>query len=165
MSSAFKATSSREATLSSSGKRWLTSSGRGGRTASTALEGLAEFRSSKSLASSESLHSHKSPSQFSWSHPFPINALSLTKETADYRLEFSLLCNSVTCKIRLLFIFKWNCSATGEKFLSGQQQKLSEHLCTRWVGNLEPLVHHFLFPKFCSATRNNNQAQCIPYFD
>lgn len=106
MSSAFRATSSGEGIINSSNKLCLNSLGRGRSTASTTMEVLVEFRSSKSLASSEYPHSSMSPSQFSGSHSLPINALTLTKIPLTGSWTLSLLCNSVTCRIQLFLVLQ-----------------------------------------------------------
>lgn len=86
------------ATTGSSDKGRLTSAGRGGRAALAGKEdsvGLRDLMSPTSLGSS-----HTSPFQCSAFYFFPINSMTLTKETL-WGWKFNLYCNSATHRVRL----------------------------------------------------------------
>ena len=89
--------------------------------------------------------------ELNWS--LPNQCSTFNKRPLTIGWNFSLLCNSVTCKIILLFVFQRKFFSHESK-ISSQQQKLSDLFYTCWAGNVKPLVHHFIFPKLCSAVRN-----------
>lgn len=117
---------------------------------------LAKFRSSKSLVSSACPYLNMSTSQFSGSHYFLTNVLTLTKGPLIRGWKICLLCPSATCRIRRLFVFQMkSCSYRKKKVPSGHKKKHEITYADVDSGNSKPLIHHFLFPEFSSIVRNN----------